>query len=150
CQQLRYIDIPDNVTDIHEWAFSNCQQMDSLRMGKSVNYIGDAAFCGCMSLRVIDCYLPAPCYVGSQALDTGYGMYYGCNTTLIVDKGKGVLFSVADQWQDLYIIEREYDIPTSIDDVSVRDIHTYKKLLRNGQLHILRDNKTYTIMGQEM
>lgn len=150
CQQLRYIDIPDNVTDIHEWAFSNCQQMDSVRMGKSVNYIGDVAFGGCMSLRVIDCHLPAPCYVGSQALDTGYGMYYGCNTTLIVDKGKGVLFSVADQWQDLYIIEREYDIPTSIDDVSVRDIHTYKKLLRNGQLHILRDNKTYTIMGQEM
>ncbi len=150
CQQLRYIDIPDNVTDIHEWAFSNCQQMDSLRMGKSVNYIGDVAFGGCMSLRVIDCYLPAPCYVGNQALDTGYGMYYGCNTTLIVDKGRGELFSAADQWKDLYIIERENDIPTSIDNVSGRDIHTYKKLLRNGQLHILRDNKTYTIMGQEM
>ena len=150
CQQLRYIDIPDNVTDIHEWAFSNCQQMDSLRMGKSVNYIGDAAFCGCMSLRVIDCYLPAPCYVGSQALDTGYGMYYGCNTTLIVDKGKGDLFSAADQWKDLYIIERENEIPTSIDDASIGDIHTYNKLFHNGQLLILRDGKTYNIMGQEL
>lgn len=150
CQQLRYIDIPDNVTDIHEWAFSNCQQMDSLRMGKSVKYIGDAAFCGCMSLRVIDCYLPAPCYVGSQALDTGYGMYYGCNTTLIVDKGRGELFSAADQWKDLYIIERENDIPTSSDDVSIGDIHTYNKLLRDGQLLIIRDGKTYNTMGAEI
>ena len=60
-----------------------------------MNYIGDVAFGGCMSLRVIDCHLPAPCYVGSQALDTGYGMYYGCNTTLIVEKGKGELFLAA-------------------------------------------------------
>ena len=150
CQQLRYIDIPDNVIEIQEWAFSNCQQMDSVRMGKSVNYIGDVAFGGCMSLRVIDCHLPAPCYVGSQALDTGYGMYYGCNTTLIVDKGKSDLFSAADQWRDLYIIERENDIPTSSDDVSLGDIHTYNKHLRDGQLLIIRDGKTYNTMGAEV
>ena len=150
CQQLRYIDIPDNVTEIHEWAFSNCQQMDSVRMGKSLNYIGDFAFGGCISLRVIDCHLPAPCYVDNQALDTGYGMYYGCNTTLIVDKGKSDLFSVADQWKDLYIIERESEIPTSIDDASIGDIHTYNKLLRDNQLLILRDGKTSNVMGQEL
>ena len=87
---------------------SNCQQMDSVRMGKSLNYIGDIAFGGCISLRVIDCHLPAPCYVGNQALDTGYGMYYGCNTTLIVDKGKSDLFSAADQWKSMQDSRHHY------------------------------------------
>ena len=54
------------------------------------------------------------------------------------------------EWADFVFLNRENDIPTSIDDASVRDIHAYNKLLHDGQLLIIRDGKTYNTMGAEI
>ena len=40
-------------------------------------------------------------------------------------------------------------IPSGVDDVQV-DENTTTKILQNGQLFIIRDGKTYTVMGQEL
>ena len=40
-------------------------------------------------------------------------------------------------------------IPSGVDDVQV-DENTTTKILQNGQLFIIRDGKTYTVMGQEV
>lgn len=37
---------------------------------------------------------------------------------------------------------------TGIDDVVIRK--TFDKILRDGQLLIIRDDKTYNVMGQEL
>ena len=41
------------------------------------------------------------------------------------------------------------NIPSGVDDVQV-DENTTTKILQNGQLFIIRDGKTYTVMGQEV
>ena len=40
-------------------------------------------------------------------------------------------------------------IPSGVDDIQV-DENTTTKILQNGQLFIIRDGKTYTVMGQEL
>ena len=45
--------IPDSVTRIGEYAFSNCDSLTSVTIGNSVTTIGDRAFLGCTSLTSI-------------------------------------------------------------------------------------------------
>ena len=44
----------------------------------------------------------------------------------------------------------EADIPTSAPEVYINPANPAQKLLRNGQVYILQDGKTYTIMGAEI
>ncbi len=51
-------------------------------------------------------------------------------------------------WQKFNIVGKN-NAPTAVDNISSPDANTHK-LLRNGQLLILRDGKTYNIMGAEI
>jgi hypothetical protein len=44
----------------------------------------------------------------------------------------------------------EADVPSSAPEVYVNPANPAQKLLRNGQVYILQDGKTYTITGQEL
>ena len=44
----------------------------------------------------------------------------------------------------------EADIPSSAPEVYVNPANPAQKLLRNGQVYILQDGKTYTITGQKL
>lgn len=150
CQELRYVDIPNNVTEIDEWAFANCQKMDSIRFGTSLESIDWCAFVGCFELRVIDCCLTAPCWVGSQGLDTGYDDYYGINTTLLVPKGTKDLFAVAAEWRDLNIVEKDSEVTTDIVNTSINQLDGTMKVINNVQLNILHNGKSYNLQGARL
>lgn len=47
------------------------------------------------------------------------------------------------------MVLKKYDSPTTIDEVSQSQGQS-QKLIRNGQLFIIRDDKTYTIQGQRV
>ena len=47
------IEIPNSVTSIRDWAFSNCSSLTSITIPNSVTGIGDWAFVGCSSLTSI-------------------------------------------------------------------------------------------------
>jgi hypothetical protein len=147
CQELRYIDIPNNVTMIEVSAFSNCQKMDSVRFGTSLEIINWGAFNGCYELRVIDCCLTAPCWVGSGGLETGYNSYYGVNTTLLVPKGTRDLFAVADEWCNLNIVEKDSEVITDIVNASMNQLAGTMKVINNGRLSILHNGNSYDLQG---
>ncbi len=46
--------IPDSVTSIDNYAFSDCKNLTSITIPDSVTTIGDSAFSGCSSLQNID------------------------------------------------------------------------------------------------
>jgi hypothetical protein len=54
----------------------------------------------------------------------------------------------ADQWKDFYNIYSLEDLPTANENVIFETPST--KLLRDGQVLILRGDKTYTLTGQEV
>lgn len=53
CESLTSITIPDSVTSIEEEAFSSCVALKSVVIGNGVTSIGAAAFMGCDSLKSI-------------------------------------------------------------------------------------------------
>ena len=50
CESLTSVTIPNSVTSIGNWAFSNCESLTSVTIPNSVTSIGEGVFSGCKSL----------------------------------------------------------------------------------------------------
>ena len=59
-------------------------------------------------------------------------------------------YKAADQWKDFGTILPIHESPTNIEHTPLGEIGNQSKLLRNGQVYILQDGKTYTITGQKL
>ena len=76
CKTLTRISIPDSVREIGEGAFSNCKKIDKMFIPDSVEKIDDCAFRGCDCLEKIA--IPA------SVKDLGWGLFDGHSDNLIV------------------------------------------------------------------
>ena len=84
CKKLNRISIPDSVEGIGEGAFCNCVLLDELEIPDSVTFIDDCCFRGCSSLEKI--------VIPSSVTELGWGIFDGCNENLVVycDEGSAV------------------------------------------------------------
>ena len=96
-----------------------------------------------------------------QGSITGTGTYdYGTRATLTATANKGYEFL---QWSngikdnpysftvvDNITLEAQFIPATAVENVSANDDATPRKVLRDGQVYILRNGKVYTIQGQEI
>ena len=96
-----------------------------------------------------------------QGSITGTGTYdYGTRATLTATANKGYEFL---QWSngikdnpysfivvDNITLEAQFIPTTAAENVSANDDTTPRKVLRDGQVYILRNGKVYTIQGQEI
>ncbi len=69
CSSLTSITIPNSVTSIGQGAFSSCTGLTSITIPNSVASIGDWAFYECTSLTSITCYCPNPPMVNTNTFD---------------------------------------------------------------------------------
>jgi len=53
CESLRFLIIPDSVTEIKAWAFTGCESLESVTLSDSLTEIGEVAFSGCKSLESV-------------------------------------------------------------------------------------------------
>lgn len=84
CKKLNRISIPDSVGEIGEGAFCNCVLLDELEIPDSVEIIDDCAFRGCSNLERI--VIPA------SVKELGWGLFDGCPDNLVVycDEGSEI------------------------------------------------------------
>lgn len=84
CCKLNRISIPDSVSEIGEGAFCNCKLLDELIIPDSVDKIDDCAFRGCESLERI--------LVPSSVVELGWGLFDDCSENLVVycDEGSEI------------------------------------------------------------
>jgi len=84
CNKLNRISIPDSVNEIGEGAFCNCKLLDELIVPDSVERIDDCAFRGCESLERI--------LIPSSVIDLGWGLFDDCSNDLVVycDEGSEI------------------------------------------------------------
>ena len=136
--------------DSAPWA-DHLEDIWYIEIEAGITRIGDYAFYGCTNVQSITCYAATPPTCGAEAfggIDTSIPLY--------VLESAEVAYKNADQWLDFLDIETIEEIPTAIDEVEDKWANEEMrkcentKLLRDGQLFILHNGKTYTLQGQEV
>ena len=141
CESLTDIAIPNGITHINDFALSYCTALPSLLLPASVQFIGEESFSECTGLEQLTC----------EAVNPPYGQYHvfeGIDPSIPV--------YVPAQSVEAYRADNYWSYFNNIQAISLTPIETITgsapqciKMLHNGQLLILRGDKTYTFTGAE-
>ena len=97
-REVQY-DIPDSVTIVSEWAFSECKKLNRITIPDSVQEIGEGAFCNCVLLDEIEipdsvvaiddcafrgCTNLESVIIPSSVKELGWGLFDGCEKKVVV------------------------------------------------------------------
>ena len=141
CSGLTSITIPNSVTSIGEWVFSDCSSLTSITIPNSVTSIGNVAFSGCSSLTSItipnsvtsigesafkNCYGIKEVYSLNAAPPKAADAFTGMNTQhakVFVPEGAADAYKFATGWMDfLNIYETTFStVLTPAEPITISD-----------------------------
>lgn len=136
--------IPNTVTDVQPYAFCDCRRLNKLTIPSSVVAIDQLAFGYCSSLHEIYNYAaPQPLTEDMRVFDH----VDQPNCILYVPQQYYQQYKTEEVWKnfDVQVTDRGEGIETPSGSP-----RTSQKLLRNGQLLIERNGKTYNAQGAEL
>lgn len=148
CHSLIALRIPDKVTKIKTNTFADCVALQYLELPVELQEVGYNFIYKCNALQIITIHATVPPTIG----DYGYGSINNPKSiTLRVPYGSKSLYQEASGWKDFNIEEMKnphegIDQPTSDSSLKGRG----KKLIKDGQLLIERNGKTYNALGAEL
>ena len=141
--------IPNSVTSIGSSAFEYCSALTSITIPNSVTRIGDYAFYDCDGLTEVTCK-------AVNLPEMGTSVFKNAPTTaatLYVPGESLELYQAAEQWKEfgtiLPISQVEADVENIGSDTRY-GVMENGKIMRNGQLIIIRDGVEYNVMGQQL
>lgn len=145
---LTKISIPDNVTTIQNAAFNACPNLTSVTLGTGVTKIGLCAFQMCEKLTTIVSYAVVPPVCENYA----FNYVPRKSAVLYVPAESLEAYKAADTWKTFPNIQPLTNLPSAIGNINMGDgtgmgNNAVQKILRNGQVLILRNGKTYTLTG---
>lgn len=137
--------IPNSVTSIGDDAFHACFTLTSITIPNSVTSIGSEAFVSCESLTTVICKAIEVPELGSSV----FKKVPLSEATLYVPAQSLDDYKAAGQWKEFGTILPLDKAPSAVENTRL-PITNSTKHLRDGQVYILQDGKTYTIMGQKL
>ena len=146
CSRLNNVNIGNSMTSIGENAFQSCRNLTSLTIGSSTTNIGSNAFERCNSLESVTCLAITPPNMGD-------GVFEGveCDKIPLYVSSQCVnAYKLADQWKEFKPILAIGSSEEAIDEVKDNINVSEQKFIKDGQIYILRGDKTYTLQGQEV
>ena len=136
------------VGSIRDSAFYSCHRLTSITIPKYVDEIGAYAFYECSLLYSITCLETTP----PSALDSSRPKQYSFqnyDATIYVPCEALEAYKEHRVWSKFTDIQCFEDTETAVENTQNQSLTSNcQKLLRDGQLLILRDDKTYNIVGQ--
>ena len=142
CSKLTSITIPNSITSIGSSAFFNCSKLTSITIPNSVTSIGSSAFSWCESLKEVICY-------AEKVPEMGKNVFYNTpqnKATLYVLADALEDYKAAEQWKEFCTILPIQETENDLECIISSSANTHK-FVRNGQIIIIRDGKTYNAQG---
>ena len=142
---LTSIIIPNGVTKIWAGAFHHCTSLKSVTLPNSITQIQRDAFRDCTALTTVVCE-------AVQVPDCQHNIFANIpflEATLYVPKESLEDYKSAIYWKDFGTILPIAPTGTENTHSKNNNSSSFTKVILNGQLLILRDGKTYTVMGVE-
>ena len=141
CSSLPSVTIPDSVTSIEAGAFYCCFSLTSIILPNSVTSIGEDAFYDCSSLTDIYCYATTP------PVCDDYDTFYRVSKYCYIHVPAGTIsdYQVAAGWRHFSNF-LEISEETAISETEQQN-KSSRKIIRDGQVLILRNGVTYDMMG---
>ena len=170
CSSLTSVVIGNSVASIGDYAFSGCSGLTSLAIGNSVTEIGFGAFYNCSSLTsvtipnsvgIIEAYAFKKCTslnkVVCEAVLVPTTNSYAfedvpiSSAVLYVPDEAIDIYKYMKPWSEFSMILPISQLPSGVENVQTSIIDASKtKIIRDGQVVILHNDKSYNVMGQEM
>ena len=144
CHELQNLEIPEGVTEIGDGAFYGCTYLEDLSLPASVQSIGDNTFALCAKMKKIIVNAVTPPSIQAKTF---------------FDVKRQIPVYVPDECVEAYKNDtywKEFNIqgrssmPQAIDQITSDQSSLTKKVIKDGQIFILRGDKTYTLQGQEI
>ena len=142
CSSLTSVTIPNGVTSIGDNAFDHCRSLTSVTIPNSVTSIGGSAFYHCSSLRIVICkaiLVPSIGYNVFAEVPISSAVLY------VPDESVDIYKYMDPCWNDFGTILPISQLPTDVEDIQISSDKdaSVKKVIRNGQVVILHNDKSY-------
>ena len=144
CSSLTSVIIPNSVTSIGAAAFSGCSKLTSVTIPNSVTSIGGRAFYNCSGLTSVISLAEIPPTLRTDVfynVSTTIPVYVPCSSVSAYQSAKG--------WKDFTNIQCMPEDESAVDNINSQSTNV-QKLIRDGQLLIIRDGVEYNAMGAEI
>ena len=143
CTALSNVELSTKLETISKQAFWGCTALKEIIFPAFLQTIGEEAFRDCTALAAITCKRATPPTCETDA-------FKNVNTSIPVYVPEGSLeaYKAAVEWEKFNNIEEGTAIEMIQDQTNLSN--QSNKVIRNGQLFILRDGKTYSVTGQEV
>ena len=148
CELLEAVIFTD-IERISWGTFWGCKGIKSITITESVKTIESFAFYACEDLATIYCKSSTPPELIEQAFDANNETQLRLTSTLYVPCEAIDVYKAHDTWGTFQNIQCMPEVENALHD-NQSPVSDLQKLMRNGQLIIVRDGVEYNAMGQEM
>ena len=142
--ELQHLDIPEGVEEIGDGAFYGCTYLEDMVLPSSIRAIGDNCFALCSKLTKIVCNATTPPAIQAKT-------FYDVNRQIPVYVPDEAIASYeSDEYWQEFDIRGALDIESAVSNMTNDSATAITKVMRDGQVLIMRGGKTYTIQGVEV